>query len=90
MYYLSFKDLCLYLLKAIVIILTIIGIGMLFYHNYGLGIAYCNYMNIPKDFTLSLFGLGMALEVAIVLSVIELLLFVFILKQLKKININCN
>lgn len=79
-----FKDFLLILLKAILNTAIIVGLGFLGYYDYHLGIGYCNLMNIPKDFALSVVSPGMAIEVGIVLFVFELIGLYFIIKLLRR------
>lgn len=87
MHYLNFKNICLCLLKTFILTAIIVGVAILFYHNYDLGVAYCNYLKVPIDFSLSAFGLGMALEVTIVLCFLESCLGIFLLKYFRRFKI---
>ena len=65
--YLSFKDICLVCLKAFILTLIFSGLVFLMQFNYNIGISYCELLNIPKDFALTVISPGMAIEVAIIM-----------------------
>lgn len=84
--YLSFKDVCLIILKSLTLSLLLLGLFCLFRFNYSLGASYCEMINIPKDLALIVVSPGMAIEIAIVMFVIEMTIFYFVIKNLKLIN----
>lgn len=55
--------------------------------NHELGVMYCNLLNIPEDLTLSVLSPGVVIQVAIILSCIELFLAIFIINKVKKIEV---
>ena len=59
----------------------------LFAYNYRLGTNYCNMFDIADNFSLTSIGFGIALEIAVVLTLIELGVIKFIFDKLKKLNI---
>lgn len=81
--YMSFKDFLLCVLKALILTSILAGLYRLVMYNYKLGLAYCNFLNIPKDLAFSVVSPGMAIEVSILLLVIELVGFYFIAKLLR-------
>lgn len=85
--YLSFKDICLICLKAFILTLIFSGLVFLMQFNYNIGISYCELLNIPKDFTLTVISPGMAIEVAIIMLVMEMVIFFLILKKIKRIKL---
>ena len=82
--YLSFKDICFIILKSLTLSLIFVGMFSLFCFNYSLGVNYCEIMDIPKDLALTVFSPGIAIEIAIVLFVVEITIFYFVLKNLKR------
>ena len=46
--------------------------------------SYCDFMNIPYDFALTVMSPGFAIEVAIVLSVIEISVVIWLFNKLKR------
>ena len=70
--YLSFEDLVLCILKALILTFIIFGLGLLGGFDYHLGVVYCNLMNIPKDLALSMVSPGMAINIGILLFVVEM------------------
>lgn len=85
--YLSFKDICLICLKAFILTLIFSGLVFLMQFNYNIGISYCELLNIPKDFALTVISPGMAIEVAIIMLVIEMVVFFLLFKELKRIKL---
>ena len=85
--YLSFKDICLVCLKAFILTLIFSGLVFLMQFNYNIGISYCELLNIPKDFALTVISPGMAIEVAIIMLVIEMVVFFLLFKELKRIKL---
>lgn len=85
--YLSFKDICLICLKTFILTLIFSGLVFLIHFNYNIGIRYCELLNIPKDFALTIISPGMAIEVAIIMLVIEMVIFFLLLKKLKRIKL---
>lgn len=84
--YLNFKDLLLIILKSLILTLIVIGLMLLGVLDYHLGIGYCSIMNIPQDFAITVFSPGMAIEVCIILYVVELVGFYFIIKLFRRFN----
>lgn len=82
--YLSFKDICFIILKSLTLSLIFVGMFSLFCFNYSLGVNYCEIMDIPKDLALTVFSPGIAIEIAIVMFVVEITIFYFVLKNLKR------
>lgn len=80
----EFKNIMLIILKSILNTAIIMGLGLIFYYDYHIGIGYCNFMNIPKDFAISIVSPGMAIEVCIVLFVFEIIFLYFIVKLLRR------
>ena len=85
--HLSFKDICLVCLKAFILTLIFSGLVFLMQFNYNIGISYCELLNIPKDFALTVISPGMAIEVAIIMLVIEMVVFFLLFKELKRIKL---
>lgn len=85
--YLSFKDLFLGILKALILTSIIVGLVYLGAFDYHLGISYCNIMNIPKDLALSINSPGMATEVGIVLFVLQMIGLYFATKLFKRFDV---
>ena len=85
--YLSFKDICLVCLKAFILTLIFSGLVFLMQFNYNIGISYFELLNIPKDFALTVISPGMAIEVAIIMLVIEMVVFFLLFKELKRIKL---
>lgn len=82
--YLDFKDVCLIFIKTLIITLIVVGLLFLIRFDYNIGIRYCEILNIPKDFALTMASPGMAIEVAIIMFVVEMIGLYFIIKILKK------
>ncbi len=82
--YLSFKDFLLALLKSFILTILLLSFSGLCMLDYQLGIGYCNAMNIPRDFAISIMSPGMAIEISIVLFVIEIIALYLIVKNLKR------
>ena len=82
--YLDFKDVCLIFIKTLIISLIVVGLLFLIRFDYNIGIRYCEILNIPKDFALTMVSPGMAIEVAIIMFVVEMIGLYFIIKILKK------
>lgn len=85
--YLSFKDICLICLKAFILTLIFSRLVFLMQLNYNIGISYCELLNIPKDFALTVISPGMAVEVALIMLVIEMVVFFLLFKELKRIKL---
>ena len=91
--YISLKDFLLCILKSLLLTFILCGLYLLGMFDYKIGIAYCNLMNIPKDLALTIVSPGMAIDVCIVLFVLELVCLYFIVRLLrinKYINIFCD
>lgn len=82
--YLDFKDVCLIFIKTLIITLIVVGLLFLIRFDYNIGVRYCEILNIPKDFALTMVSPGMAIEVAIIMFVVEMIGLYFIIKILKK------
>lgn len=85
--YLSFFDIIICMIKAISCTTLVAIQGIITYLFYNVGCEYCDMLGIPYDFSLTVTSPGMALEVAIILTVIEFALIVWIINKLKKIKI---
>lgn len=85
--YLSFRDICLICLKVFLLTLIFLGLFFLILFNYNVGISYCEFLNIPKDFALTIVSPGMAIEVAIIMLVIEMVILFLLIKKLKRIKL---
>lgn len=84
MYYLSFKDLLLILIKSFILSIIIVGLSYLCVFDYKIGVAYCNILNIPKDLAFTIVSPGMAVEICIILFVVEIIALFFIVKTLRR------
>lgn len=84
--YISLKDFTIAILKALIWTFIIVILSKLLFINYNIGVAYCNFMNIPKDLTLTIMSIGMANEICLLLFVVELIILYLIVKNLKKIR----
>ena len=82
--YLDFKDVCLIFIKTLILTLIVVGLLFLIRFDYNIGLRYCEILNIPKDFALTMVSPGMAIEVAIIMFVVEMIGLYFIIKILKK------
>ena len=67
--YLSFKDICLCVLKALILTLIFVALIGLIMFDYKIGINYCDLMNIPRDLALSVMSLGMAINITIIIFI---------------------
>lgn len=85
--HLDFKDVCLIFIKTFIITLIIVGLLLLIHFDYNIGIKYCEILNIPKDFALTMVSPGMAIEVSIIMFVVEMIGLYFIIKNFKKIKL---
>lgn len=85
--YLSFRDICLICIKAFLLTLIFLGLFFLIHFDYCIGISYCELLNIPKDFALTIVSPGMAIEVAIIMLVIEMVILFLLIKKLKRIKL---
>lgn len=85
--YLDFEDVILIIVKSLIIsaiVGLLIALGIF---DYNLGVIFCNFMNIPKDFAPSLMSPGMAIDFTVVLYVAEMIGLYLIVKNLKKIRL---
>ena len=82
--YLDFKDVCLIFIKTLILTLIVVWLLFLILFDYNIGIRYCEILNIPKDFALTMVSPGMAIEVSIIMFVVEMIGLYFIIKILKK------
>ena len=85
--YLSFFDIIICLFKAISCTTLVVIQGIITYLFYNVGCEYCDMIGVPYDFSLTVTSPGMALEVAIILTVIECALILWIVNKLKKLKI---
>ncbi len=92
--YLDFEDFLVIIVKAFVISIVI---SLFFFlssklveFNYMLGMGYCDRLNSPYDFCMTVMSCGLALEVAIVTLFIEMILIGYILYKISKIRIISN
>lgn len=85
---LNFKEILIYLFKAIIIITFITCLILLGVIDYQLGIKFCNFINVPIDFTFSSYTPGLAIEFSIILFVFEVIglgyIFSFINNNIRK------
>ena len=65
--YLDFKDVCLIFIKTLILTLIVVGLLFLIRFDYNIGIRYCEILNIPKDFALTMVSPGMGRDEAIFL-----------------------
>ena len=78
-----FRD-CLFTpIKLLGIIVFAIIVYFLVNFDYHLGVSYCNYVNIPKNFSLTFMSPGFAIEIYIIPLVFELAILAFIINKLK-------
>ena len=70
--YITFEDAAISFLKAAFVTTLAVIQLLLTLQFYKLGCSYCDFMNIPYDFALTVMSPGFAIEVAIVLSFIEI------------------
>lgn len=82
-----FEDMCLIILKSLVWTIFIAFLFAINIFNYDVGVGFCEMMNIPKDFTLTMISPGMAINITITLFVIEMICLFHIIKILKRISI---
>ena len=85
--YLDFKDVCLIFIKTFIITLIVVGLLFLIRFDYNIGIRYCEILNIPKDFALTMVSPGIAIDVTIIMFVVEMIGLHFIIRNLKKIKL---
>lgn len=85
--YLSFWDYVICFIKSFIITMLISQLIVLTKINCDIGIAYCNYLNVPLDFGFTMMSPGFAFEIALVLSIIEFVLIYFIISRLSKIKV---
>ena len=84
--YLSFKGICLCILKYFILTLLIGVVIELALFNYNIGIKCCDMMNISRDLALTIISPGIAIEIGIVLFVFEFVGFFFIIKFFRRFN----
>lgn len=84
--YLSFSDIIGCILKAILIAFLFAIQCLIMYAFYNVGCMYCDLINVPYDFAISVASPGMALEVAFILTVIELGLIVWLVNKLQNVK----
>ena len=80
-----FKDFLFDIIKVLGIMVFVIIICSLIYYDYYLGISYCNYLNIPKDFALTVMSPGIAIEICVILFIFELAILMFSINKLKQL-----
>lgn len=85
--YLNFEDICMSIFKCLIWTIFIFLIFHINVFNYNIGVSFCGIMEIPKDFTLTMVSPGMAINVTIIMFVMEMIVFFFIVKKLRKIQI---
>ncbi len=84
--YLSFLDIVICFLKTTFLTLLCVVQAFLTHIFYNIGCSYCNMIGVPNDFTLTMMSPGMAIEVAIILTVLEVALICWIVSKLKKVK----
>lgn len=84
--YFNIEDICLNIFKCLIWAIFILFIFYVNIFNYEVGISFCEIMNIPKDFSLTMISPGMALNVTIVMFVIEMIILFYIIKNIRKIR----
>lgn len=84
--YISLKNFLLCMLKSLLLISFFVGVYFLVVLDYNLGLEYCSLMNIPKDLAFTIVSPGMAIDVCVVLFILELVCFYFIIKFLRRNN----
>lgn len=85
--YLSFKDVIFTILKAFILTTIFALMLKLCLFNYNLGIICCNLMDIPKDLALTIMSSGMAIDITVILLVVETVILYFVVKNLKRIKL---
>ena len=84
--YLSFWDCVLCFIKSFIITMIISPLFLLIKINCDIGVAYCNYLEVPLDFGFTMMSPGLAFEIAFVLSLIEFILIYFIFNKLSRVK----
>ena len=84
--YLSFWDCVVCFIKSFIITMIITPLFLLIKINCDIGVAYCNYLEVPLDFGFTMMSPGLALEVVIVLSFFEFLIGWYLVNRIKKIK----
>lgn len=82
--FLDFKKVFLIFIKTFILTLIIGGLLFLIRFDYSIGIMYCKLLNVPKDFTLTMVSPGIAIDVTIIMFVVEMIGLHFIIRNLKK------
>ena len=82
--YLSFWDFVVCFIKSFIITMIITPLFLLIKINCDIGVAYCNYLEVPLDFGFTMMSPGLAFEIAFVLSLIEFIFIYFITSKLSK------
>lgn len=85
--YLDFSDVMENMVKVLMYAFIISFVIFTLYMNYNIGKAYCDFIGVPYNFCLSMISPGLALEVAILLSVLEFGILYYLFQKLKKIKI---
>lgn len=83
MYYLNFKDYVVIFFKSVIMTLCISPVLLLPFLNSKFAIWFCDYLEIPYDFCLTVMSPGFALEVSIVLSFFEFIIGCHLVDKLK-------
>ncbi len=84
--YLNFNDYLICFIKSLLMSLLIPLIFFLTKINYIIGNSLCNYLNIPKNLTLTVMSPGFFVEVILILFFIEIIFVFFVIYKLSKIN----
>lgn len=84
--YLSFFDIVVCILKSVFLTSLFVGQMFLTHIFYNIGCAYCNMIGVPNDLALTVMSPGMAMEVAIILTVLEFALIYWIAGKLKRVK----
>lgn len=84
--YLSFWDCVVCFIKSFIITMIISPLFILIKINCDIGVAYCNYLEVPLDFGFTVMSPGLAFEIAFVLSLIEFILIYFIFNKLSRVK----
>ena len=82
--YLSFWDCVICFIKSFIITMIISPLFLLIKINCDIGVAYCNYLQVPLVFGFTMMSRGLAFEIAFVLSLIEFIFIYFITSKLSK------
>lgn len=89
----SFEEILMRIVRAIIIISVVMALSILCMLNYQIGLYYCEYMGISKDISLTIVSPSRAIEVSIVMLILEFFILHFVIKALrniKRVNELCN